>query len=44
MPQMIIYLDEKLNKDVNKFSKKRQIAKNDGVLRLIKLGLNVKGK
>ena len=41
---MIIYLDEKLDKEVKEFSEKKKIAKNDGVLRLIKLGLTIKEK
>jgi len=43
MPQTIIYLDEFLDKEVKEYSEKHKITKQDGVIRLIKLGLKVKG-
>jgi hypothetical protein len=42
MPQIIIYLDEESDKKVKEYSDKNDITRHDGILRLIKLGLNNK--
>ena len=43
MPQTIIYLDEELSKKLEDFCDKNKLSsKNDGIIRLIKIGLKVK--
>ncbi len=42
MPQSIIYLEEKLDKEIKDYADKHKVTKHDAVLRLIKLGLKVK--
>ena len=44
MPQIIIYLEEKLDEKAKQYANNNKISKVDGILRLIKIGLKNESK